>query len=95
MNIAICAVVVQDFITEQEYRGSEMSTPIELTQEERRCLLQVSVGSQVEQSCRRGVLERLQEMGLVEVAIQVLPMFPLERRYRITPLGKQVAGSMP
>lgn len=72
-----------------------MGIPVELTPDERRCLKQLSGGTDAERACSRAILERLQEKGLVEITVQALPMFPLGRHYRITPLGKQVVRNLP
>lgn len=72
-----------------------MSAPIELTPDECRCLKQLAAGTDAERTCSRTVFERLQEKGLVEITVQALPMFPLGRRYRLTPLGVQIVKSLP
>lgn len=71
-----------------------MRAPIELTPDERRCLAQLAAGTDAERSCSRAVLERLQEKGLLDISIQTLPMFPLGRRYRLTPLGEQLTRGL-
>lgn len=72
-----------------------MSKPIELTPDEHRCLKLLAAGGPVDRMCRETVLERLREKGLVAITVQTLPMFPLGRHYRLTPLGEQIARSLP
>ncbi len=72
-----------------------MSGPIKLTLDERSCLAQLAAGTDAERVCSRAVLERLQEKGLLDISVQALPMFPLGRRYRLTPLGESIVRSLP
>ncbi|MET4162752.1 hypothetical protein ABIE61_002613 [Marinobacterium sp. MBR-111] len=65
-----------------------------ISEEEYNCLKILASSGPVTSACRPAVLERLQEMRLLEVQVQSLPMFPLGKSFKITTLGKKIlAGS--
>lgn len=72
-----------------------MISVFDLTVAECHCLGALANDNATDRECTPGVIDRLQARGLLDVIVQGLPMFPQQRRYRLTPLGRHILNHLP